>query len=312
MKNAGVVARHSTIEEVHATVSTAFSAEEPNSVAQQVRALIWDSCLARAWYTATISQESSDRWYGVNWIFYDSVARWYNISQTLAIRKLVDGCAERNPSEPETKRGVYSLGHIARYLYRHRHVLTRDGLQSVLKVPTPTAADWESHRPVFDGKPGLRTVSSAPFIYDLYQRQFDRMRNHDGPRFGTDTVAASTLLKVIKVLKRIDNHVSPYVNKYVAHAASKTSRRSVTSGPSLRHLHSARMSLCRAYWWIELNFVRHVDVQVLEHSPMDGLVNLNNPVLPEAVHEMAMKEWHKYAARVSGWRRCYVGEELDE
>lgn len=191
-----------TLEEKWVSWQDCLEGEDTNSIFRQITLLTWDAAIFRLIIeTRRMQIAVNPDQPKINLHLHQFIDRTFIQSQVSCIRRLIE---PGQRSSLYGKWGVFSLSALLKDMAAVRQQLTREKYFQLRQLPYnyQSVVDWEDSADA--------------------DELFDRLSN-TSQRSPTDVIKGSVFKKLIDKLDSFE-HVTKYVDKYIAHAATPNSR----------------------------------------------------------------------------------------
>jgi hypothetical protein len=282
--------------------------DDVHSIDRQIGHMLWRSAFYRSINESRRSlPEGVGRTKRANASLHELIDEGYHTMHSAAVRRLLDKASVSGP------RGVYSLHGLIRDIRDHASVLTRANVLRARGLeydyePIKTRAREEAWK-------RTKAVGGATFVSregwaeaEYWHDRMDRMCAVTPlTRSAADSPSPSRFDKILDDLAIHVQNVTGFVDKYIAHASSPESRRSVTPerlATSLATLWIAERTIVRAANFVSKYVVEGVNVPGVPVPQFDQFEYLDEPFAQPSALDAMRAAWAQHAQEVhtcQGW-----------
>lgn len=285
--------------------------EDPNSISNQVRVMMWDACAFRAINEVrALAPKADEGGVQLNALLHDLLDRTFVSSQLSAIRRL---------SETDVKmrgcRGVYSLGVELKDLRKNSAQITRAHLCAVHDLPVDTEAPLRQvreqfHRFLESGKTGPFRAPSALARAEAFHLIIDKFTGQCGEKRASEDSLSPILLEgMSNRLGRDCARATGWANKFIAHAAAVESRQFHqvdNSQVRLEDLWKTQETIGRIYSLL-LYLMNGSSAPCVPTVDFDVAKYAERPLLVSSDLKMLRIAWERHAESARSWNDHDLG-----
>jgi len=275
--------------------------DDPNSVLNQLLALEWNYAAFRTINEARrLSPRTTTGGVAQSGLMHTLLNVCFWESQALGVRRLADSS---DPLTPKGKadRSLYSLGAVLRDMREHAGLMTRGNWFAAEGLEYDASVVAERQRAHFkDRVAGGEVEFCVPEEFSVH-RVSDLHRRIDGlagvtpaERTSDDHVRAALFDELGLRMKSATNEIAVYANKFYAHAASPSSRKSENAyelSVTLNKLSAAHESLRRTHQFIGMQFYDEAQESYLAEADFDVLSYADQPLATAETIDALRAHW---------------------
>ena len=282
-----------------------LSGEDRNSIIQQIQGMIWDAATFNVVNEARkLARPKKGGGVQLNGLVHGLINRGFVASQTLALRRLVDG------SELEGKRGVYSLVALLQDMGKNAHLLTRAHLFAAQDLPMEGHAALHC---VLEDQAATPSEPADPRMADdltlmRMERRHEAMDRLAGvderTRTWQDAVRKGVFLLLKDKVMKACADAKKYVDKFVAHAATPYSRRKVNADAialTLDHLGHAHKTICEVVNFIDAYLLSGNNPGFLKVPQYNQFEYIERPLVSGRGIGRLGDVWQEYLRETEKW-----------
>jgi len=288
-----------------------LTAEDSNSIAQQMYSMIWDAAVFRVVNEALLLAEAApDGGVQRNGMVHRLLEKGFYQTQSLAIRRLLDRGAFQQSHAAQGPKGVYSLRGLLDDIEKHSHIMTRSNMLTAEEMPydyKPVRKKRDEYHSV-QVQSGKRTYGVPPELdWEGIVRRHEEIDALCGVRADERTPTDSVRVEVVRHLQSrlgVCSGFLTYTDKYLAHAATPESRKRANAHElelSLGGLWKAQQSICEVLNFTSVYLLgdnQHGGVAVPQY---DHFKYIDKPlVAPEKVQHLH-DTWEEFDRETRQW-----------
>ena len=279
--------------------------EDRHSIMPQIRDLLLKSIVIRIVTRGIeLAPKDSNERSKLNGLIWNTLTSQLMKSQAIAIRRLIE---DYRPSERNKHKEVYSLIRLLKDMKTDPPLITRENIFAVDGVPQ----DLEEVRRLHDeyickqqdgvaynvpNEVNIRRAEKRHRFFDKLAAVSSENRTKD------DCIKKRTIDGLIRQLRKCES-IEKYVNKYVVHASSPSSRQGIKQDVvnlTFGHLKEAEKSLCQVALLAERLVGESTTIIVPHYSDEHFLYIDNSLVRTEDVEEIR-RTWQEFTNETSEW-----------
>lgn len=260
--------------------------------------MIWDAASFRvineARRLAALDEEGKPKLPG---LLHGLLNRTFFAAQAASIRRLTD------PKGKNPKKAVFSLTALIDDLRANADLLTREAMLDAEGLPCNYSEIQEKKAEFVaaQSSAGRRVIDIPPELnwqrYEERYKQLDRLCNVSAEsRQRTDTISPEVFSKLSNKLNSACGSVQQYVNKYIAHAATRKSRESADPIPALtlHRLWTAHSAICQVANFVGVYILGDNSIGSLANPIYDHLAHFDAPLVKKDQIYKLKDVWDKF------------------
>lgn len=278
-----------------------------NSAHSQISRMLWNEAVMRCVAKAiALKKKMKDDKVPLNAAVFVLLREGYFVQQAMAIRRLADSHFK---FEDEAK-GVISLAGALENMRKHRLLFTRAAMLRAEGV----LYDYEStaKEQIMRARAKVKTTKTNPI--SARSNWVWAARRHEiidklcgvtaDKRTPSDVVKPEVFKKLCKRLERCSAEIVEFTNKYLAHAANKTSRGEDDANHSitLKGLQHALLVLVETSDFVTVNLLGKNEHGGLAVPQYDVFEHIHRPLIERKNVAELDKTWHEFDDEVGKWR----------
>lgn len=270
-----------------------LDSDDPHSIFQQIYRMIWDAAAFRvineALRIAPPAKDGKDGAVQRNGMVYGLLDKCFFESQMLAIRRLTD----TYPITGDCRnRDVFSLTSLLRDMQKHAHLITRENVFAAENLEyevqahfVPKELDWERLK--------LRH-EDIDFLSGVTAERRKRV----------DPVRTEVLGRLEHKVEKACNSIHSEVDKFVAHAATPSSRQGFDRdkvGITLGHIWQAHEVICTVANFIDIYMLTGTSHGFLANPQCNHFKYIDLPLVEREAIPALKEIWDSYNKDTFAW-----------
>ena len=283
-----------------------LNGKDYHSIMSQISWMLWNAGAYQVINEARrIAEPAAEGGIQLNGTMHRLIDDGFFVSQAVAIRRLTDTYGLTG------ERGVYSLTGLLNDMRANCHLMTRAHILAADGLDYDPEVVEEAYRQYCTEQ--RRAGKDAYFVPDGLDshlvkerhKTIDRLAGvNQANRSRDDHIRPEIFDHLREKVTSVCDKVIEYVNKYVAHAATPTSRAAAEAdgvGLNLSRLDDAHEAICKVAGFVDLHLLTETSHSFLPTPQFNQFAYIDRPLVTEENIGHLAEEWDKYDKETREW-----------